>query len=625
MEHLQQNLLTLEVVQPQLAAKFRHYKPSKVTSAGKGECDILVDGEPFYGMDAKLACEAQLQQYLQYPSHFALHYPSVEDCFGRHQQAINRLNKKAQALGYPLKKPHTSTMLVLGSGIGYVLEQLINKQHCRTLILVEPEDDMLYQFLSHVDINSLSEHCQSHGGIFTIIQPTDLNHFTGQINDIANQLGYSLFAEMGVYRHYETALFNDIFDNIKANRHRWLSTWGFFDDEIIGLNHTLQNAAHQPLLFNGKASRQQDKPVLIVGNGPSLDKDIELLKRHGNAFLIMSCGTALPTLLKNGIRPDIHAEMERTADVYELHKPWLSDEVLENTILIALNTVVPSLVKAFKTAIIFAKANDVGTMVLQAANADGAKPLYYCNPTVTNLATSACVAMGFTRLVLLGCDFGYKDPNQHHAASSEYFNPNSFLSQYDFDAELEVTANFGGKVGSERLFNLSRQGVESLLQNNPKVDCINCSDGAFIKGSKPMRFEQLLAEFKFNGKAELNLADNATINLKPEKLASCLNESQRFAVWLEKQLDSTFNEQKLLSLLAQVSNKLNQQKGRSPLFLFYSGVIRYLSVTIAGHLGRTPITEHTNYIEFAVQELRKFCTHCHETLTTQITQPSKHK
>ena len=569
MEQLLANLAVIGKAQPELAEKFRHYQPQTVTAAPDA-VDLLRDSERFYGMDARQACQAQVAQYVAKPTHYSLRYRVEEKPIAQHQVVINQLITKAKTLNYP-QKPTASTLLMFGGGMGFQLQCLTEQQGWRHIILVEPDDDMLYHCLCHIDVDALTRHCQDRGGVFTIIQPKDVAQFNGQMADMAKHLGYSLYAEVAYYRHYETDFFNEVFHNIKAIRHQWLSTWGFFDDEVMGLDHTLANARNGHPFFCGEAKGVNVKPVLLVGNGPSLDDDLSLINANRGKFIVASCGTAIAPLIKAGIRPDIHFEMERSPALYELLEPWISEQVSNNTVLFALNTVAPKLVSAFKHSYLFSKANDLGTRVIQTANKGGVEALYFSNPTVTNLATSALVSLGCRQILMVGCDYGYKDPNRHHASGSDYYKPGSMIAHASFESELQVPGNFGGVVGTERIFNLSRKNVEAVLVRNPKVDCINCSDGANIEGAEAMRFSDYIASGRAATAVSIDgllAADEfVDMNISDEQLVQPLKNGVDHLTQLRSKLSEVNSNEQLHDLLSGLTRTLGRpQKQQSGVF-----------------------------------------------------------
>ncbi len=86
---------------------------------------------------------------------------------------------------------------------------------------------------------------------------------------------------------------------------------GFFDDEQIGFAHTFHNINAGYAFFSHGAATESLPPVLLVGNGPSLDSHVNFIRQHQADSIIISCGTALSSLAKVGIKPDFHVEMER--------------------------------------------------------------------------------------------------------------------------------------------------------------------------------------------------------------------------------------------------------------------------------------------------------------------------
>ena len=86
---------------------------------------------------------------------------------------------------------------------------------------------------------------------------------------------------------------------------------GFFDDEQQGFAHTIHNINAGYAFFSHGADIENLPPVLLIGNGPSLDSHVNFIRQHQADSIIISCGTALSSLAKVGIKPDFHVEMER--------------------------------------------------------------------------------------------------------------------------------------------------------------------------------------------------------------------------------------------------------------------------------------------------------------------------
>ena len=611
---LNSNLSKVTISFPHLLAKFKNYTPKKIHRAAVDSDDLILSGEPFYGVDADIACQQQVQQYLTKPIHFSLHYPSVPPSFAEHQNTINRLNDKAQSLGFPLKAPNSSSLIVLGAGLGFHLLHLIKARTFSSIVLLEPDEDMLFHFLSNINVEEVSHHCKKNGGEFAILTAKSLPEFSKQILHFAKQVGFGFFAELGLYRHYETPLFNKIFDDFVPTRQQWLSTWGFFDDEIIGLTHSLNNVSCGAHIFTQPLSKPTEKPVVVIGNGPSLDTNLPLLKNNRSKFIVASCGTALAALVRNGITPDVHVEMERTEGSYNLCRPWLSDAMLEKSVLFALNTVTPKITQLFSNTLLFAKANDSGTSLLTMMNDKPIHELYFCNPTVTNFAISSFITLGFKDVILLGCDYGFKDPGKHHSASSDYFDKTNSLSKQSYKIEYEVMGNFGGKVGTDRIYNLARINVEQLLIRNPDVKCRNSSDGAFIKGTSAVTFKNIVAEYKTKEDicGVIKLLDTTgfkPMQVSPKVLNERFDSSLLFLNQLKNAMTSRLDGSQMLQTLSELTSKVEQTPKNNIEFYLFSGVLRYLSVTLTSHLTRLPESAHAEYLNFYSRQLIQLCEH----------------
>lgn len=141
-------------------------------------------------------------------------------------------------------------------------------------------------------------------------------------------------------------------------------------------------------------------PAILVSAGPSLDKNIDLLKEAKGKAFIIAVDTALRTLHTHGILPDATATLDS----------MILEKYFENT--------------DFDKLVVFAKpqANHV---ILEKNHAKkiwfdshgylsrfyesiGRKnPDYHAGASVATAAFSICAALGFKRIILIGQDLAY--------------------------------------------------------------------------------------------------------------------------------------------------------------------------------------------------------------------------
>ena len=127
--------------------------------------------------------------------------------------------------------------------------------------------------------------------------------------------------------------------------------------------------------------------------------------------------------------------------------------------------------------------------------ADGSHAvLQCCGPTSGNTALSFAVEMNAKTIILIGIDFGQRDDQYHHSKHSLYHALAS-LTLNKVETQHEVAANFGGVVRTSLLLDKARQSAEVLISQND-INCINCSDGAFIQGTTTEHFYQFVSDIE---------------------------------------------------------------------------------------------------------------------------------
>ena len=495
------NMSVLQTEMPDIYKFYENYAPKNVHLVfdDNGHVNLINNGELVYQGNPLVESNKQVEKFIKAPLHYNYQLSRDGQFNFKHEHVLEAIVKqrvlevgKGETFNLT-QNDQIDFIAIMGSGLGYHLESLFSRFAIRSALVYEPNPDCFYATLHNIDIKKLIEGCRSHGGHLTLKIGGNSEGFVNQIGSIFAQQGYFNIARMCIYRHYLSDKTNDALKMVSDLAHRYVNTWGFGEDEIISVSHTLSNVlTHKfPSILGEAKHNKKEQPVFIIGNGPSLDVSYEYLKQNRNNAIFVSCGTALKPLLDNGIVPDIHVEMERTAGLFNWVDKVGHKDKLKKLDIICLNTVYPEILRLFKQAHLILKPNDLGSEFIKEYISGKYAEIFNCNPTVTNAATAAFVAMGFNNLVLFGVDYGFKSKEHHHSKSSVYYTEKKSLDIKDINGTLKVEANFNGDVYTTEHFDNSRSVLELLLQDNPDVNCINTSDGAKVKLSTPCLIDDL--------------------------------------------------------------------------------------------------------------------------------------
>ena len=206
------------------------------------------------------------------------------------------------------------------------------------------------------------------------------------------------------------------------------------------------------------------------------------LKALRERAIVVSCGTSIGILLKNGIRPDLHCEIERGELVHELLSKVHDEYGFEGITLIASTTVDPRVSSLFEKSWFFVRGGLSPACVLM--QSVGILP--FVDPLCCNGAFASVAAMGFRNIWLIGLDLGQKEEGRHHARDSVYYRPEHANLDEDYRRRFNriVPGNFGGEVRTFWAFDLGRRMLANA-QRYYRTVLVNCSDGASIEGAQP--------------------------------------------------------------------------------------------------------------------------------------------
>jgi hypothetical protein len=474
-------------------------------------------GGLFYPDGARASSGRQVSSYLESPSRYNINIGRVfEDCIELNKTYDAMRDCVAEFPKAPAPGPFGGFLVVFGIGLGFHVQELVRKINFKTLIIIEPNDELIAHSMHVVDWKDLFGRMERDGREAKLLRGPS---WAAKLTEIVRGDYYSLLSGSYLYLHVQMPAFIEFHKrlfNPKSNE--WVMVSGWVEDQLTLLRNSQANFLGTGVyLQTAKVMSTRVMPAFIVGAGPSLDGDIEDIRRCRNDVVLISASSALKVLLENGITPDIHCELENEAFLGVLVERLSARFDLSGIVLYASCTVDPRLSLHYKDTIYFFRGALSSTELFGC----GAETTRNSDPTSGNTAVHCAMSLGFKDVYLFGLDFGARDSEHHHSRHSVYYSGDIQLptnSPYDFDRS--VPGNFGGEVMTGWVLDWGHNSVTASVKATPNARVRNCSDGVLIAGTIPQAaeaidippspvgqrqdIEQALAELYFCGEPRAN-------------------------------------------------------------------------------------------------------------------------
>ena len=381
---------------------------------------------------------------------------------------VNKLIQKAKTLksytkGYYFDKNFLPTTVIFGLLAGKHLNNLVENYEFQSLFVYEPNPEFFAISLYFVDYEKIYKKI---GDRFFLWINGKVDYFAIEKFYFERRITSSfLNLSLTTYKH---PLIKDAFNKFNEVSEAKLRGWGTYEDEIKGIKNHLQNINKYPTLTK---SKNLNIPACIVANGKSLEKSMDFIKKNKDSMIIISVGTAIKPLTKAGIESDFHIEQERIDLLIEALKDILPKY---NGYFVGANVVNPELFKMAKKPLMYIREG----FTLSTNSLIGSSPI------VGN--TGVAFAKNFTKeIYLCGMDLGFRLGERKHSKNSFYDNTKDIAND-----GIKIKGNFSDDIYTDSLLLSAKRNLEKIIEMfNLKV--YNLSDGAFIKGSIPLKDKTL--------------------------------------------------------------------------------------------------------------------------------------
>ncbi|EAW7493638.1 motility associated factor glycosyltransferase family protein, partial [Campylobacter jejuni] len=382
-----------------------------------------------------------------------------------------------------------------GFGNGILFKALLQNKNHQHIVVFEKDIEIIWTMFHILDF---SNELQKNNLIIintNILSEFDLLNFYKKANSIFLQFSRIYFLELisNYYERYneEILKLNDtILSTIKIS----IIQYGNDSiDNLMGIKHFIYNLSKllthpHSEIFLKKRYKLSDTAI-IVSTGPSLTKQLPLLKQYANKATIFCADSAYPILAKHNIKPDYVCMLERDDIVSKCFDNDFKE--FDKGILFILASVV------HKEVIEFLERNNREYMLVH-------RPLHFAvslnlkefgyigvGASVANMAYELAASLRHENIIFIGQDLAYAKDGSSHPREHIYGNQGEKLR-----GEIYTLAYGGEKqVRTQLTWNLFRQAFEKDIfwaKEKLKINTYNCTEGgARIEGAIEKPFQEV--------------------------------------------------------------------------------------------------------------------------------------
>ena len=442
---------------------------------------------------------------------------------------LNPLGEAAEIFAMAENTP-VAIHLIYGLGLGYLF-QVTSAKSQGTVILYEPDLNILRTAFTLVDFS---------GDIMkkNVYVTNDFTEACEYIYQKSNMQNTPLLLSTTAYRELNEENFNKMVTELQQTIGRFNLDLKYTKERFYGL--ILKTVNNIPKLVNEVPIGEfkdyyKGKTAVVVSAGPTLDRNIETLKKYRDNFILITVGTAMKALAAHDITPDFLCVIES----YDCSKQ-LAGLDLSNVNFITEPYAHPNL-RNFKYKNTYSHTSQnlpTNEFWKDISGTDTSE--YYSKGTVSYTALNVARILGCSKIILVGQDLAYiegqcyskdsaykdlvckynEETKKWEIMAKDFENFCMSLGNYD-DPEIRkqkavdrinalnsalyyVKGIKGDMIPTESVYAAFIQPLYEYTQNFPDREYINTSlVGAQIDGFKNMPLEDALKDSQIIENREL--------------------------------------------------------------------------------------------------------------------------
>lgn len=381
-----------------------------------------------------------------------------------------------------------ATVVLFGCAGGDFLNWLIKSYpHIKHLIIVEPSVKVFRSFMEAWSLQDIL-------GIFPKVsliigeKQADVGNWLKKavLSGTMEEKIAVIIGLVNYYWHYslyEEEIRNALIEMLRFTKVNRNTVNVFRDLWLVNIWHNLKYGDADVADFQDSF---RGVPAIIVSAGPSLDKNIHLLKKARDKALIVAVGSAISILHKKQILPHFQVAL----DPDPLNEKLFAGTYEDGVPLIYSNHLYYNILAQYKGPAIhalLASNSDIEEYLSKKANL----PQYSVESgfSVANIAANILAKWKCKPIVFVGQDLAYTENRMHALGAWDNEFEERYIKKMYLRKDIE-----GNDVYSDPAFDGMRQIFERTIAHNPDLEFLNATEGGIpIKGAQNHKLAELLA------------------------------------------------------------------------------------------------------------------------------------
>ena len=376
----------------------------------------------------------------------------------------------------------TGFICILGMGLGYgPLAVVRNRPQARHIAIFELDPTIFQATLHYTDLADLLSDPRL---LLSITESPEVSQV------LATGIPALMLESIHTLRHLPSFIINKKYELVEKQLFNFVNGLNVegntnlrYGEKFISNRLGNIKTIHHAYLLEGLQNKLQNIPAFLVAGGPSLDDNIQHLKKAQGKGVIIAVDSVLPTLLENDITPDFVTAIDPQDLVFEKFAPVARQQEAKEISLICMPWVtnkIPQLFPAQKTFWAFA-ANPMeswlNTLVGGTLLTGGAA-------SVAHLNMQAAVLMGCSPIVFVGQDLAFSK-KKDHATGTILTHKDNMEQLLNNSPDLIWAKDTNGKeIATSRSFFFMKKQFEKMIRSSPGT-YINASTGGLdIEGTE---------------------------------------------------------------------------------------------------------------------------------------------